>query len=183
MRRRERNPEDAAGNDAATGNFLEKLVCIRARGKAALLRSPKKGVSLCERRVARARGEGKAALLRSPKKKEERMKYRTIAMVIASLLFSLPTWAANAPSSGFASLKSLAGQWEAKDEKGNPAITTWKLVSGGSALMEEMPHDGMVTMYHMDNNRLLMTHYCSSMNQPRMQAEVSPDGRPSFSAS
>jgi hypothetical protein len=29
----------------------------------------------------------------------------------------------------------------------------------------------------MDNNRLLMTHYCSAMNQPRMQAEVSPDGK------
>jgi len=105
------------------------------------------------------------------------MKYRTIAMVVTSLLFSLPTWAASDPASGFASLKNLAGQWEAKDEKGNPAITTWKLVSGGSALMEEMPHESMVTMYHMDNNRLLMTHYCSAMNQPRMQAEVSPDGK------
>jgi hypothetical protein len=105
------------------------------------------------------------------------MKYRLIATVVTSLLFSLPTWAANDPASGFAALKNLAGQWEANDEKGNPAITTWKLVSGGSALMEEMPHDGMVTMYHMDNNRLLMTHYCSSMNQPRMQAEVSPDGK------
>jgi hypothetical protein len=110
------------------------------------------------------------------------MKVRTIATLIASLifsltLFSLPGWAANDSASGFASLKKLAGQWEAKDEKGNPAITTWKLVSGGSALMEQMPHDSMVTMYHMDNNRLLMTHYCSSMNQPRMQAEVSPDGK------
>ena len=100
-----------------------------------------------------------------------------IATVIASLLFSLPGWAASDSASGFASLKNLAGQWEAKDEKGNPAITTWKLVSGGSALMEQMPHDSMVTMYHMDNNRLLMTHYCSAMNQPRMQAEVSPDGK------
>ena len=105
------------------------------------------------------------------------MKYRMIATVIASLLFSLPGWAASDSASGFASLKSLAGQWEAKDERGNPAITTWKLVSGGSALMEQMPHDSMVTMYHMDNNRLLMTHYCSAMNQPRMQAEVSPDGK------
>jgi hypothetical protein len=35
----------------------------------------------------------------------------------------------------------------------------------------------MVTMYHPDNDRLLMTHYCSAHNQPRMQAEVSPDGK------
>lgn len=110
------------------------------------------------------------------------MKVRTIATTVASLLFSLalftaPGFAANDASTGFASLKSLAGQWEAKDEKGDPAITTWKPVSGGSAMMEEMPHDSMITMYHMDNDRLLMTHYCSAMNQPRMQAEVSPDGK------
>jgi hypothetical protein len=106
---------------------------------------------------------------------EEDMKYR-IAIVVASLLFSLPGWAVTDASSGFASLKNLAGQWEAKDEKGNPAITSWKLVSGGSALMEAMPHESMVTMYHLDNDRLLMTHYCSAKNQPRMQAEISPDG-------
>lgn len=110
------------------------------------------------------------------------MKVRTIATIVVSLsfslsLFALPGLAANDASTGFASLKSLAGQWEAKDEKGNPAITTFKLVSGGSAVMEEMPHDSMVTMYHMDNERLLMTHYCSAMNQPRMQAEISPDGK------
>lgn len=105
------------------------------------------------------------------------MKYRIIATLITSLLFSIPTWAANDAASGFAALKNLAGNWDTKDEKGNPAVTTLKLVSGGSALMEEMPHESMVTMYHMDNNRLLMTHYCSAMNQPRMQAEVSPDGK------
>ena len=105
------------------------------------------------------------------------MKYRLIATIITSLMFSLPTWAATDSASGFASLKNLAGQWESKDEKGNPTVTSWKLMSGGSALMEEMPHDSMVTMYHMDNNRLLMTHYCSAVNQPRMQAEVSPDGK------
>jgi hypothetical protein len=106
------------------------------------------------------------------------MKYRIIiATLAAALLFSTPGWAATDAASGFASLKNLAGQWEAKDEKGNPAITNLKLVSGGSALMEEMPHDSMITMYHMDNDRLVMTHYCSAMNQPRMQAEVSPDGK------
>jgi hypothetical protein len=121
-------------------------------GKAALLRSHQR--------------KSKAALLRSPIRKshgnavqEEDMKYRIIATLVASLLLSLPGWAATDANSGFASLKNLAGQWKAKDEKGNPAITTWKLVSGGSALMEEMPHESMVTMYHLDNDRLLMTHY------------------------
>jgi hypothetical protein len=105
------------------------------------------------------------------------MKYRIVATLVASLLFSMPGWAVTDAVSGFASLKNLAGQWESKDEKGAPAITSWKLVSGGSALMEEMPHESMVTMYHLDNDRLLMTHYCSAKNQPRMQAEISPDGK------
>jgi hypothetical protein len=35
----------------------------------------------------------------------------------------------------------------------------------------------MVSMYHMDDNRLLMTHYCAAQNQPRMAAEVSADGK------
>jgi hypothetical protein len=35
----------------------------------------------------------------------------------------------------------------------------------------------MVTMFHLDNNRVLMTHYCGAGNQPRMQASASPDGK------
>jgi len=28
----------------------------------------------------------------------------------------------------------------------------------------------MLTVYHFDGNRLMLTHYCSAGNQPRMQA-------------
>jgi hypothetical protein len=36
----------------------------------------------------------------------------------------------------------------------------------------------MISMIHMDGpDRLLMTHYCAAMNQPRMQASVSADGK------
>ncbi len=30
----------------------------------------------------------------------------------------------------------------------------------------------MVTMYHVDGNRLMCTHYCSRNNQPRMTADM-----------
>ncbi len=43
--------------------------------------------------------------------------------------------------------------------------------------MESMQEESMVTMYHVDNNRLLLTHYCAAQNQPRMQATVSDDGK------
>ncbi|HEX2329528.1 MAG TPA: hypothetical protein VHN74_12460 [Candidatus Angelobacter sp.] len=105
------------------------------------------------------------------------MKARFLLSLFGTLVLSLSGWAAADATSGFTTLKSLAGQWEAKGETGEPHITTWKIISGGSAVMEEMPHESMVTMFHLDKNRLLMTHYCSANNQPRMQAEFSPDGK------
>jgi len=44
-------------------------------------------------------------------------------------------------------------------------------------VMESMQEESMVTMYHVDNNRLMLTHYCAAQNQPRMQAQVSDDGK------
>jgi hypothetical protein len=35
----------------------------------------------------------------------------------------------------------------------------------------------MISMFHMDGDRLLMTHYCGAGNQPRMVATVSPDSK------
>ncbi len=39
-------------------------------------------------------------------------------------------------------------------------------------------HDEMISMINLDGpNRLLLTHYCTAGNQPRMAANVSPDGK------
>jgi hypothetical protein len=78
----------------------------------------------------------------------------------------------------FTTIKSLPGTWEGKTAEG-PVQVTFKVISDGSAVMSEIHgHGDMVTMFHLDGpNRLLMTHYCSSGNQPRMQASVSPDGK------
>jgi hypothetical protein len=41
--------------------------------------------------------------------------------------------------------------------------------------METIEAEGepsMVTLYHPDGNKLMMTHYCSIGNQPRMRADV-----------
>ncbi len=43
-------------------------------------------------------------------------------------------------------------------------------------MSEVMGEHGMITIFHMDNARVLMTHYCGAGNQPRMQASGSPDG-------
>jgi hypothetical protein len=36
----------------------------------------------------------------------------------------------------------------------------------------------MITMFHPDGEKLVMTHYCSMGNQPRMEApSLTPDGK------
>ncbi len=80
-----------------------------------------------------------------------------------------------APNPGFEMMKSLVGTWETTTPDGKSATSTYQIVSSGTALMESMDasdHMNMVTMYHPDGNRLMMTHYCASNNQPRMRTEA-----------
>ena len=104
---------------------------------------------------------------------------KRIAYCLALLLIASYTLAAapDTPASHFDQLKKLAGTWEGKTADGKRVSISLQVVGDGSALMELDPVENMVTMFHPDNDRLLMTHYCAAHNQPRVQAEVSPDGK------
>ncbi len=86
-------------------------------------------------------------------------------------------WAASKSQPEFDQIKSLAGDWEGKAVGGNPpAHINYKVVSGGSAVMEtimEGPGAQMITIYHLDGDQLMMTHYCMANNQPRMRSDAS----------
>jgi hypothetical protein len=78
----------------------------------------------------------------------------------------------------FDQLKTLKGNWEGKASNGKDLKVTFRSTAAGSALMSEiLGEENMVTMFHVDNDRLLATHYCAVGNQPRLQASVSPDGK------
>jgi|SRR5271157_4510757 len=96
----------------------------------------------------------------------------------------------------FAKLKSLAGTWEGRvttvpklADMGDGALTqiTLRVTSRGNALVHEMQeagtpddpprYDHPVTMFYLDSDRLLLTHYCDAGNRPRMAARTSPDGK------
>ena len=81
----------------------------------------------------------------------------------------------------FAVIKNMPGTWDGKTADGHAVEVTFKVVSGGSAVLSEIQGHGpedMISMFHLDGpNKLLMTHYCGAGNQPRMQAGVSPDGK------
>jgi len=105
-------------------------------------------------------------------------------LVCAGAVLAQGTNPAKGPSTASASfdkLKSLVGEWEGSMNEGgkqSPATTSYRLVSGGSALMNVLgagtPYE-MVTMFHMDNSDLLVTHYCAAHNQPRFRMVPSPD--------
>ena len=81
------------------------------------------------------------------------------------------------PNAGFEKMKPLVGNWQGKANDGKPVKISYALVSGGSALVETIQAEsepGMVTVYHPDGDRLMMTHYCSLNNQPRMRADTAP---------
>src|SRR5271156_4705070 len=80
-------------------------------------------------------------------------------------------------------LKGMEGNWAGKNQHGDPIQESFKMTAGGSALMREIHGHGpanMITMFHMDGDRLLMTHYCGAGNQPRMKLIASDAKSVSF---
>lgn len=96
----------------------------------------------------------------------------------------------------FDQMKTLAGSWEGKvttvpavAEMGDGASleVSLRVTSRGNALVHEMKaagttddptrYDHPVTMFYVDADRLLLTHYCDAGNRPRMVGKVSPDGK------
>jgi len=77
----------------------------------------------------------------------------------------------------FAQLKSLVGEWKAVQD-GVPVTETYKLTANGTALMAETRaanEPAMITMFTVDGDRLLATHYCVAGNQPHMVAKAPDD--------
>ena len=95
----------------------------------------------------------------------------------------------------FDQLKTLAGSWRAtvtmeppmkEMGDGKTVDVSLRVTSRGNALVHEMgetgkddptKYDHPVTMFYLDGDRLLLTHYCDAGNRPRMAARVSPDGK------
>ena len=83
-------------------------------------------------------------------------------------------------STAFEFLRTLAGDWErsggAHDHGGDSHRVIFKTTAAGSSVMETMfPGEEMemISMYHMDGNTLLLTHYCALHNAPILKFEKS----------
>ncbi len=89
----------------------------------------------------------------------------------------------------FDKLKTLAGSWVGQlttfppepSVNGSFAQFSLRVTSRGNALVHELALSGLpdhpVTMFYLDGDRLLLTHYCDAGNRPRMVGKISPDGK------
>ncbi len=101
---------------------------------------------------------------------------RSVASIMC-LLFTAAAFAQSDAQQTFERLKSLNGSWQGTVHS-NPVKVVFRPTAGGSALLSEiLGKEDMITMFHLDEGRVLATHYCAAGNQPRMQASLSPDGK------
>src|SRR5205814_2826366 len=107
--------------------------------------------------------------------------YRIILLAVvmsSALLGTTRARAADKPKTvlAFERLTSLVGEWRGTQD-GTEITLTYNLTADGSALMEEFRAGKtvMVTMFTVDGDHLIATHYCSAGNQPQMMTKAITD--------
>jgi hypothetical protein len=94
-------------------------------------------------------------------------------LLIVFLLLGSATANGADSQAAFSRLKLLVGEWETEGSMGKVHVS-YELIAGGTALVERDSGDKMspmLTVYYLDGDRLLLTHYCMAGNQPRMLAK------------
>jgi len=82
----------------------------------------------------------------------------------------------------FEKMKTLAGSWHGTIMN-IPIDITIRVASSRTAILHEANTDGgrppnhEITMFYLEGNRLLATHYCDAGNQARFEGKMSPDGK------
>jgi hypothetical protein len=115
------------------------------------------------------------------------MKFLRLPLIL--MLLSTGAFAQSDAQKSFDKLKALSGGWEGKVTTDMPIAAslqnsvihvTLRTTSRGNALLHEMTSAGSpddpITMFYLDEDRLLLTHYCDAGNRPRMEGKTSPDG-------
>ena len=103
--------------------------------------------------------------------------WRFGTLVVALMLLSgtsLSQTQGSKSLAAFKNLSSLVGEWKGV-QNGREISLTYRLTADGSVLMEEFrPAKGaaMMTMFSVDGDHLIATHYCSAGNQPQMTTDA-----------
>lgn len=130
--------------------------------------------------MAIACGIPKSLQTQGCKSREMRYQHRINAIAFFAICLALACNASSAaePATGttaFVRLNGLVGAWQLvspKSAKNSAFRISYRTISHGSALVETFgdPNvDVTETIYHMDGQQLMMTHYCAQGNQPRLR--------------
>ena len=100
---------------------------------------------------------------------------------IIAVVMIKPALAADSAKSeeAFDRLTSLQGEWQGMADGVNTTLM-YTLTANGSTLMEQCrPEKGheMITMFTVDGDHLVATHYCSAKNQPQMVTSAITDAQ------
>lgn len=119
----------------------------------------------------------------------------TLLPALVICLLALGTSVAQSPASkpatpatqsdaqkAFEKMKTLAGSWHGMILN-IPIDVTIRIASSRTAILHEANTDGgrppnhEITMFYLNGDRLLATHYCDAGNQARLEGKMSPDGK------
>lgn len=121
-----------------------------------------------------------------------------LVTLLASFATARPTHAGDSRAEAsarraFERLTNLAGQWQGTSQSGKRVVIGYEVVADGSAVVERFAFgddradkdddDTMVTVYHLDGDELMLTHYCMAGNQPTMRATKIDDEEVRFELS
>ena len=119
----------------------------------------------------------------------------TAAFAQSDAHMSSATPAPSEAQKSFATIKTLAGEWEGpvtvpevpEMSNGKPIHVSMRITSRGNVLVHELQeagtpldatkYDHPVTMLYVDADQLTLVHYCDAGNRPRMIGKMSPDGK------
>ena len=87
---------------------------------------------------------------------------------------------ANSSREAFDQFKKLEGKWRGRSTNGWEEVINYKTIAKGSVVVansfDAHPNESMMTMFYLDGDRLMLTHFCVAGNQPRLVATSFEDG-------
>lgn len=99
---------------------------------------------------------------------------RIITTLVLAIMFSITSEASaqDNASAIFTNMKSLVGTWVVEDKPNSNFNIEFELISNETVLLETWRRGSKkhsMTIYHLDGDSLLATHYCPQGNQPRLK--------------
>lgn len=101
--------------------------------------------------------------------------FLAIQLVLSTLAFEATAGGGLDAPELFERIKALEGDWTGHSTEGWTGAAEIRTIARGSAVVvtstfEAHPGETMITVYHLDGKRLMLTHYCVAKNQPRLVA-------------